>query len=833
MLEDHWHRFKTQNILHKTFMPAWIVFVVFLLTLAVTEWQSDIIHSQAERAEVRETVAQIQTRMESIVHSDVQLLRGLVASIALHPEMSQEEFTSLSRQVIDNNKDFYGISVAEDMVVTMIHPIERHARVIGLDYNDNPDFLRVAMQARDTREMVLSGPVDLIGGGQGFIARFPVYAEVEGGQVFWGIVSGVLDIALLYERFGLMDADLGVTVALRGRHGLGANGEVFYGDQAIFDADAVVNTINLPVGTWQMAAIPQAGWTTSHVASWWVRGPVILIGFLVLIPTFLMCSISQQRNVMVKSLSRTERQLREQSQELKKLSTVVESASDSIVISDKFGRIQWVNKAFTDLTGYSFDEAVGKAYAQILNGPETSRETINQIREHLAMGQPYRTEMLNYTKDKRPVWIETYLVPTRSETGEVLFTAAIERDITLSKRQEEELAQAKDVAEKATKAKSEFIATMSHEIRTPMNGIIGMSELLKETKLPAEARGHVKIVHESAQSLLAIINDILDLSSLEAGKLEISHHDFDLRKCIEGAVGLVRATALNKGLKIMVEMSDDLPNFVSGDDGRIRQIMLNLLGNAVKFTSEGQITLRASRDEQDPHRLHIEVEDTGIGLSDLQMPHVFDRFAQADAGIARKFGGTGLGLSIVRHLVQEMNGEISVRSTLGKGTCFSLTIKVAPAVDGPPVEVVERPIDLSVLRGLRLLLVEDNGTNRFLIHRFLKDAQLEIWDATDGLEGIKVFEQVQPDIVLMDMSMPRLDGVEATRRIRAMNLPQPPIIALTANAFESDREACLNAGMDDFLSKPLQKKQLLATLIKCLEHHERHVDMPQQVQAVN
>ena len=165
------------------------------------------------------------------------------------------------------------------------------------------------------------------------------------------------------------------------------------------------------------------------------------------------------------------------------------------------------------------------------------------------------------------------------------------------------------------------------------------------------------------------------------------------------------------------------------------------------------------------------------------MPHVFDRFAQADAGIARKFGGTGLGLSIVRHLVQEMNCEISVRSTLGKGTCFSLTIKVAPAVDGPPVEVVERPIDLSVLRGLRLLLVEDNGTNRFLIHRFLKDAQLEIWDATDGLEGIKVFEQVQPDIVLMDMSMPRLDGVEATRRIRAMNLPQPPIIALTANAF--------------------------------------------------
>ena len=832
-MEQHWTRLRGQRLLNKAFLPAWIVFGVFLISFAFIERQTDIIHSQAERAEVRKSVGEVQSRMEGIIHSDLQLLRGLVASVSLHPEMNQEEFSALSHLVVDGNDDFYGIAIAPDLIVTLIHPIERHQNVIGLNFNENAAISQLAEQARITRDLVFSGPFELLkSGGTGFAARFPIFVERDGVEVFWGIVSSVLDEYHLYDRAGILDPELGLSFAIRGRNGLGASGDVFYGDEEIFNSDAVLSTINLPVGSWQLAAIPQAGWTTSHFASWWVRVPVILVGLSVLIPTFLMCSISQQRNVMVKSLSRNERQLRDQAQELKKLSTVVESASDSIVINDKFGRIQWVNKAFTDMTGYSFEEAVGQDPANILDGPETNRETIRQIHEHIERGEPLRTEIVNYAKDGRKFWIETYLVPTRDEKGELLFTAAIERDITATKRQEHELAEARNVAERATEAKSAFIATMSHEIRTPMNGIIGMSELLKESKLPAEARGHVKIVHESAQSLLAIINDILDLSSLEAGKLEISSHDFDLRKCIEGAVGLVRATALNKGLKIAVEMSDDLPYFVSGDDGRIRQIMLNLLGNAVKFTSEGQITLRANSDKKDPHRLHIEVEDTGIGLSDEQIPHVFDRFAQADAGIARKFGGTGLGLSIVRHLVHQMDGGISVRSALGKGTCFSFTIQVAPAVDVPIIEAVERPIDLSVLRGLRLLLVEDNGTNRFLIHRFLKDAGLEIWDAKDGLEGIDVFEQIQPDIVLMDMSMPKLDGVEATRRIRAMNLPQPPIIALTANAFESDREACLNAGMNDFLSKPLQKKQLLATLIECLEHHERHVDIP-QAQAVN
>ena len=832
-MEQYWTRLKTQNLLHGAFLPGWIVFAIFLIGFAFAERQTRIIHAQTERAEVREAVALVQSRMESIIHSDIQLLRGLVASVSLNPEMTQEEFSALSHLVVDENEDFFGIAIAPDLIVTLVHPIERHQNIIGLNYNDNAGIAKLARQTRITREMVFSGPIDLLdGGGTGFVARFPIFVERDGVEVFWGIVSSVLDEFQLYEGAGLLNPELGLSLAIRGRDGRGANGEVFYGDPELFYSDAVISEIVLPVGTWQLAAVPQAGWTTSTVASWWVRGPFILIGFLVLIPTFLMCSVSQQRNAMIKSLSGKERLLRHQSQELKKLSTVVESASDSIVISDKFGRIQWVNQAFTDLTGYSFDEAVGQTPGQILNGPDTDQETIAQTEQHVKSGKPYRTELLNYTKDGRKIWIETYLVPTRDETGEVIFTAAIERDVTAAKRQEAELAHAKDVAEKATKAKSEFVAAMSHEIRTPMNGIIGMSDLLRETELPAEAHGHVKIVHESAQSLLAIINDILDLSSLEAGKLGISARDFDLRKCIEGAVGLVRATALNKGLKIVVEMADDLPYFVSGDDGRIRQILLNLLGNAVKFTAEGQITLRARSDKQDPHTLHIEVEDTGIGLSDEQMPYVFDRFAQADAGIARKFGGTGLGLSIVRHLVNQMGGAVSVRSELEKGSCFSLTIQVAPVLNAPKVELMERPINLAVLRGRRLLLVEDNGTNRFLIHRFLKDAGLEIWDAKDGLEAIDVFEQVQPDIVLMDMSMPKLDGVEATRRIRAMKLPQPPIIALTANAFESDRKACLNAGMNDFLSKPLQKMQLLAALVEYLERHDKQVDTRQVEPAI-
>lgn len=417
---------------------------VFLISFSVIERQTNTIHLQTERAEVREVVAQVQSRIESVIHSDVQLLRGLVASVSLHPEMNQEEFSALSHLVVDGNEDFYGIAIAPDLVVTLVHPIEEHSNIIGLDYNKSPALAESANQTRVTREMVFSGPVDLRGDGStGFVARFPIFVDRDGAEVFWGIVSSVLDEHQLYESAGLLDPELGLSFAIRGRDGRGANGDVFYGDEEIFNSDAIFSTIKLPVGSWQLAAIPQAGWATSHSASWWMRVPAILVGLLMIVPTFLMCSISQKRNEMVKSLSRKERQLRDQAQELKKLSTVVESASDSIVISDKFGRIQWVNKSFTDMTGYSFEEAVGQDPANILDGPETNRETIHQIHDYIKRGEPLRTEILNYAKDGRKFWIETYSVPTLDEKGELLFTAAIERDITESKRLEHELAEAK------------------------------------------------------------------------------------------------------------------------------------------------------------------------------------------------------------------------------------------------------------------------------------------------------------------------------------------------------------------------------------------------------
>jgi hypothetical protein len=814
----YWDRIRRQKLLSWTFAPVWFVFIVFLVAFVFADRQARIIHVQTERAGVQETVSLMRSRLENIIHSDVQLVRGLVAFVSTRPDITQSDFSAFAAEVLGDSKNFINIAVAPDYVVTLVHPVGPNQSVLGLDYRDARDQGAAAMMVKETGEMVFAGPLDLVQGGTGFIARFPVFVEREGVTSFWGIISAVLDVSVLYGAAGLGGVDHGLNLALRGRDGLGADGAVFFGDPAVFDAGPVQSDIVLPVGTWQLAAIPVGGWTTSPARLWFARLAFVLLGALVLMPTVLMCRFAEQRNDIINSLFRKERQLMDQQKELQKLSTVVESASDSIIISGPDARIQWVNAAFTEITGYTSDEVIGKTPAQVLNGPGTDPETTLKIRARMEAGERFRTEILNYTKDKRELWIETFLVPVLDVHRAVSFVAAIERDITAAKAQKRDLAWAKERAEAADRAKSEFIATMSHEIRTPMNGIIGMAELLSESELPVEAKGQVKIVHDSAQSLLAIINDILDLSRLEAGKLDLSECDFDLRTCIEGALGLVRGVALGKGLQLCVAVSDDVPRYVRGDDGRLRQILLNLLGNAVKFTSEGMVALRVTCAKNVPNRLIFEVEDTGIGLSETQIPVVFDRFAQADAGIARQFGGTGLGLSIVRHLAEQMGGAVSVRSDLGRGSCFTLEIQTKPAVAIPQPERADSETDVTGLRGQRLLLVEDNSTNRFIVHRFLSGLGLEIWDAEDGVEAIEVFEQVQPDLVLMDMSMPKMDGLEATRRIRALGLPQPPIIALTANAFDSDRTACLLAGMDDFLSKPLRKKTLLAALAT---HNER------------
>ena len=798
--------------LFRTYLPGWLVALGCLAALGVAEWQNRVIHQQAQRAEVQKAAGLVRARLEGVMMADIQLARGIVAMVEENPDIDQMEYSSIVARTIGENDHFRNIAFAPDLVVELVHPLEPNRSVLGFDLRDNAAQRDAAFRVRDGGRMVLAGPVDLIQGGQGFIGRFPLFEGQGVERRFGGIVSAVMDVQSVYLMAGFVPDGDELRLALRGKDGMGPAGDVFAGDPSLFEDNPVLLDILLPEGSWQMAAVPATGWTAIPPGAWFLRIFVAAIGCLVAAPTFIALRVSQHRDGVIQNLLSRERELEEQRHDLQRLSAIAEHASDSIILSDNQGRITWVNEAFSEVTGYSFQDAEGRTPAELLNGPDTDPETINLIGEGVAAGRRVRAEVVNYTKAGEKIWVETTLAPILDAEGRVAFTVAVERNITAAKHHEAELAAAKHAAEKADRAKSEFLANMSHEIRTPINGIMGMSEVLQDRDLPEEPRQLVNIIHQSADSLLQIVNDILDLSRLEAGKMTISPADFDLHACVTDAARLMDSAAREKGLRLAVSLHRDLPQWVRGDDTRLRQVLLNLLGNAVKFTQDGRVSLRVFPDPAESYRVRFEVEDTGVGMSEEQVAHVFDRFTQADASTTRSFGGSGLGLTISRHLVTAMGGQISLRSKEGSGSCFCFDVQMAaPESDAAQAPSITRGPSIS-LQGYRLLLAEDNRTNRMLVHLYLADTGVEIFDAADGVEAVKMFETVGPHVVLMDMSMPRLDGVSATREIRGIQKPQPPIIALTANAFESDRDACLAAGMDAFLSKPLKKQALLAAI---------------------
>ncbi|KMK65898.1 PAS domain-containing hybrid sensor histidine kinase/response regulator [Puniceibacterium sp. IMCC21224] len=514
-------------------------------------------------------------------------------------------------------------------------------------------------------------------------------------------------------------------------------------------------------------------------------------------------------------------ELHDTQREARQLSLVARHANDSVVISGLDGAILWTNAAFTRITGYSAAEAKGCSIGDLLNGPETSPDTIRSIREANSAGQPIRSEILNYRKDGQQIWIDSNSVPVRGEDGAVDVVVAIERNVTDAKEHARQLADAMHKAQDAARAKAAFLATMSHEIRTPMNGIIGMADLLSDADLSEEHRQYPAIIRTSAGALLKIIDDILDYSKLGADKMRVESTPFCLAACIRDAAQVLRSAAREKKLYLDISHDSALPDPVLGDAGRLRQILINLLGNAVKFTTSGGVTLRVtSTPEAQGYRIDIRVTDTGFGVAPENAERIFEQFEQVDTQTTRAFGGTGLGLAISRELAQRMGGDLSLDvDHVGPGAAFALRFRVGhtsrdadaagqttsqPAVSGTRYT--------HSLAGLRLLVADDNGTNRLLIERFLKDLQIDLSFACDGHEVLGLEQELRPDVILMDISMPGLDGLAATRVLRARQRPQPRIVALTANAFESDRVACLAAGMDDFLSKPVRRSQLIEAL---------------------
>ena len=819
---------------------------------ALLSWLGEIVVTKQAEGKGNSTFLALTQNVENTVYSRMreteQSLRNLSAMVGSNPTHPAEVLDAFLRSAV---RQVDVPPVISTGVLEYLAPLEGSTRTIGerngtlyvraieprtygnneigADLLSRSIILSTALNAYHSGRTAITPP--LVIGERPFGLRVlfvcvPITANTESGvqdQPRW--VFSVLNLPRLFETV-FEGARENLTFRITDISERGAPLSLFADAQFNEAAGEITDNRNLSVADriWSLEFRP----TASFMASFRNTGPSktfftgLICASLLSLLVWSMQTSRQRAVALARAI--TEDLVAAQGalvESNKRLSLVMQGTSDGVWDWDRTrGVIHWSDR-FLEQLGYTpGDLAPTENSIKELLHPEDRSAVLTALDRHLDARAPFDVETRVRSKNGEYLWFRWRAQAVWDNQGKAVRLVGAQTDIAMRKRFEAELAERREQAEASARAKGEFLANMSHEIRTPMNAILGMAEMLAETRLETQQREYVQVLRDSGEHLLSIINDILDLARIENGSLKVATERFNLRETCEQAARLVTLSAEKKGLELRTEIDPGLPALVVGDRKRISQVLANLLSNAVKFTERGSVTLRVQPHDPDPGQIVMfSVADTGPGISQELIPRLFERFSQADSSSTRKHGGTGLGLSISKQLVALLGGELWVESEQLRGTTFSFCLRLPPAADQssplhPHAAVTAHAAARSGTR--RILVAEDHRENQRIIEAFLKGFDIEIHFAENGEQAFEQFKQGKFDGALLDIQMPLLDGHETARRIRAYEsaqaLRRTPLIAVTAHALPGDQDKALESGCDAYISKPIKRALLISML---------------------